>query len=243
MLEALREHHPLALHSVSLSLASPEEVDANRLATLVEMNRQLQPSLVSEHLAWSWWQGVHAPDLLPVRRSGFLLNLLLRQIDTVQTALGRSIALENPSHYVPLAHEWGEVDFLNTLARRSGCMLLVDVNNVAVSANNLGFDPAAWLDGVDADRVAEVHLAGHHADENMGNALWIDSHASPISEQVWALYARLMARVGPKPTLIERDDQIPNYATLQTEADRARRLMHPPVGTPLDLRSTEALIP
>ena len=225
MLEALRAKHPLSLHSLSLSLASPEPIDSQRLSALVEMNSRLEPFLVSEHLAWSGWQGVYAPDLLPVRRSRFLFDLLAQQIDVLQSALGRPVALENPSHYVPLLHEWDEVDFLNALAQRTGCMLLVDVNNVAVSAHNLGLDAADWLDRIDAERIAEVHLAGHHTDAGVGDALWIDSHSKPISDQVWALYSRLIARVGMRPSIIERDDDLPAYDVLQAEADLARRVL------------------
>ena len=225
LLRALASTHPLSLHSVSLSLASPDPVDAARLSALAEMNRELAPALVSEHLAWSWWQGVYAPDLLPVVRSDVLLQHLSDNIDRVQVALGRTIALENPSHYVSLPHEWDEVDFLHVLARRTGCSLLVDVNNVAVSAHNLGLSPIDWLDRIDGALIAEIHLAGYHPDPVLGNELWIDGHDQPISKGVWQLYERLIARIGPRPTLIERDDQLPPYAELQAEADRARQIM------------------
>lgn len=224
MLEALRQHHPLSLHSVSLSLAGPDPLCTERLSALVEMNRRLQPALVSEHLAWSWHRGTYAPDLLPVRRSIALRDRLVQRIDRVQSALGRTIAIENPSHYVPLEHEMDEVDFLHELAQRSGCQLLIDVNNVAVSAHNLGFDPEHWLARVKGDHVAEIHLAGHHADPRLGEGLWIDGHDTPISAQVWNLYHQLIARIGMRPTLIERDDHVPSHAELQLEADRARRL-------------------
>jgi uncharacterized protein (UPF0276 family) len=154
-----------------------------------------------------------------------LLDQLCRNIDRVQTALGRKIALENPSHYVPLEHEQDEVDFLHEVARRCGCQLLVDVSNVAVSAHNLNLDPIDWLDRIHPDLVAEIHLAGHHPDPLCGEALWIDSHDQAISEQVWQLYQHLISRIGARPTLIERDDQLPTYDALQAEADRARALM------------------
>ena len=168
---------------------------------------------------------MYAPDLLPVVRSDVLLQHLSDNIDRVQVALGRTIALENPSHYVPLPHEWDEVDFLHALARRTGCGLLVDVNNVAVSSHNLGLSPIDWLDRIDGALIAEIHLAGYHPDPVLGNDLWIDGHDQPISKGVWQLYERLIARIGPRPTLIERDDQLPPYAELQAEADRVRRIL------------------
>jgi uncharacterized protein len=239
MLQALRERHPLSLHSVSLSLAAPTPMPPHRLDALVEMNRRLEPALVSEHLAWSWWQGAYAPDLLPARRTGFLLNWLVQRVDALQNRLGRTIAIENPSHYVPLTHDWDEVDFLHALAQRSGCHLLIDVNNVAVSAHNLGLDPEQWLSRIDGTLVAEIHLAGHHPDPLLGDALWIDGHDTPISAGVWNLYHALISRIGSRPTLIERDDQIPPYAELQLEADRARRLCQLTLDTPLVNRAAK----
>lgn len=224
MLEALRERHPLSLHSVSLSLAGPTPLCPVQLDALADMNHRLQPALVSEHLAWSWWQGTYAPDLLPARRSHFLLDLLVQRVDAVQNRLARTIAIENPSHYVPLRHDWDEVDFLHALAQRSGCQLLIDINNVAVSAHNLGFDPEHWLNRLDGRHVAEIHLAGYHPDPLLGDALWIDGHDAPVAGEVWNLYHALISRIGLRPTLIERDDQIPPYAELQSEGDRARRL-------------------
>ncbi len=224
VLDALRANHPLSLHGVSLSLAGTEPLAPERLQMWTELNRRLQPALVSEHLAWSWWQGHHAPDLLPVRRTQALLQRLLNRIDTLQNALGRPIALENPSHYVPLIHECDEVDFLNTLSRRSGCHLLVDVNNVIVSCHNLNTDPQDWIARIDATSVVEIHLAGHHADPLLGDQLWIDSHDCDIGPNTWDLYARLLQRIGPRPTLIERDDHLPAYAQLLAEVHAARAL-------------------
>jgi uncharacterized protein (UPF0276 family) len=224
LLQALRERHPLSLHSVSLSLASPEPLNTARLQALSQLCQRLQPALVSEHLAWSWLKGTYAPDLLPAPRTNALLQCMARHIDQVQTALGRVIAIENPSHYVPLPHEWDEVEFLHALAQRSGCKLLVDVNNIAVSAHNLGLNPLDWLARINPALIAEIHLAGHHSDPQHGDALWIDGHDTPVSEQVWLLYQTLIERTGALPTLIERDEHIPPYDQLQAEADRARRI-------------------
>ena len=229
-LEALRAEHPLSLHSVSLSLAGSQPPCTAQLARLAALVRRLQPALVSEHLAWSVWQGRYLPDLLPVARTGEALATLARHIDIVQAALGRPIALENPSHYLRLdGHQWDEPDFLAELVRRTGCQLLVDVNNVAVSAHNLGFAPEAYLDRVPAHAVAEIHLAGHRADAALGQALWIDSHDCAVAPHVWALYARLVARIGPRPTLIERDGEVPAFAELLLEREQAAQYWHRPV--------------
>lgn len=228
-LDTLRAGHPLALHSVSLSLAGSEPPDAGRLARLAALVRRLEPVLVSEHLAWSGRQGVYLPDLLPFPRTGEALALIARNIDRVQTALGRSIAVENPSHYLRLdGHEWDEVDFLAELVRRTGCRLLLDVNNVAVSAHNLGTVPEVYLDRFPAAPVAEIHLAGHSRDPALGDALWIDSHDAAVAPEVWALYERLVDRIGPRPTLIERDGNVPAFAELLRERERAESCLRGP---------------
>jgi uncharacterized protein (UPF0276 family) len=225
-LETLRAAHPLSLHSVSLSLAGSEPPDGKRLARLARLVRRLEPALVSEHLAWSSWRGAYLPDLLPFPRTGEALATAARNIDIVQAALRRAIALENPSHYMRLdGHEWDELGFLAELVRRTGCRLLLDVNNVAVSAHNLGTDPCAYIDAFPADAVAEIHLAGHGVDPAPGGDLWIDSHASAVSPGVWALYDRLVARIGPRPTLVERDAQVPSFEELLQERDRAATCM------------------
>ena len=221
-LEALRAAHPLSLHSVSLSLAGSEPPDARRLERLAALVRRLEPALVSEHLAWSCWRGGYLPDLLPFPRTAEALATVARNIDIVQAVLACRIAIENPSHYMRLdGHEWDEVDFLAELVRRTGCLLLLDVNNVAVSAHNLGTAPQAYIDRFPAQAIAEIHLAGHSRDAALGDALWIDSHAAAVSPEVWALYERLLARTGPRPTLVERDAEIPPFAQLLEERDRA----------------------
>ena len=142
-------------------------------------------------------------------------------IGRVQDALGRQILIENPTHYLALRdHSWSETSFLAELARRSGCGLLIDVNNVAVGAHNLGYDPSAWLYDLPAERIGEIHLAGHSIDAE--GTLLIDSHDAPVSEQVWTLYEELIARIGPRPTLIERDGNVPEFVELMRERDRAQ---------------------
>ncbi len=221
-LEAVRGDHPLSLHGVSLSLGSADGVDAGALAALARLVREIEPALVSEHLAWSRFGGTYLPDLLPLPRTRESLDLVAANVERVQDALGRTIAVENPSHYLALdEHEFGEIEFLAALSRRTGCTLLLDINNVHVSAVNLGGDAAAYLDDFPAGRVSEIHLAGHRADAVHGERLLIDSHDAPIADAVWALFDRFVARAGPRPTLIERDAELPPYAELMRERDRA----------------------
>ena len=228
MLEALRRERPLSVHGVGLSLAGAADPDPDHLQALKRLCGRIQPFLVSEHLAWSRSGGTSFPDLLPFPRTNEALARVARNIDITQNALGRQILVENPSLYLSLdGHDWGETDFLRELVRRTGCRLLLDVNNVAVSASNLGFDPFAYVDALPADAIGEIHLAGHSPDPELGEALLIDSHDAPVSEAVWALYAHALSRSGafPAPTLIERDDNIPGFAELMAERDRAAALM------------------
>ena len=224
MLEALRRERALSLHGVGMSLAGASEPDPDHLAALKRLVERIEPTLVSEHLAWSRLDGRCFPDLLPVPRTNEVLRRLAANIGRVQDALGREILIENPSHYLALRdHQWSETSFLCELARRSGCKLLIDVNNVAVSAHNLGHDPAAWLDEIPARLVGEIHLAGYTADAE--GTLLIDSHDAPVSEDVWHLYQSLVARNGPAPTLIERDGNIPSFAEMMSERARAEAVL------------------
>jgi hypothetical protein len=221
-LDEIRARHPLSLHGVALSLGADAPADPDHLRQLRALVDRLQPALVSEHLAWSRWRGVYVPDLLPVPRTSAALQRIVDNIDAAQTALGRVIAIENPSHYLHLdGHEWDEIEFLEALCKRTGCSLLVDVNNVFVSARNLGFDAAAYLDRLPAASVSEIHLAGHSEDPDLGPALLVDSHDAPVAEDVWNLYARLVERIGPRPSLIERDGKLPDFAELLAERERA----------------------
>jgi len=229
-LEAIRARHPVSLHGVALSLAADAAPDATHLARLAALTRRIQPALVSEHLAWSSWRGAYHPDLLPFPRTTAALRRIAENVARAQDALGRRIALENPSHYLRIdGHEFDEIDFLAELARRSGCGLLLDVNNVYVGANNLGYSAKAYIDAFPGDAVMEIHLAGHTSDPKLGRALLIDSHDAPVAPEVWALYERLVARIGPRPTLIERDDNLPEFATLLAERERAHALLRAPL--------------
>jgi uncharacterized protein (UPF0276 family) len=224
-LERIADRHPLSLHGVSLSLAAdnpPDEAHLRRLRALVE---RVQPQLMSEHLAWSTWRGQYLPDLLPFPRSRAALARISENIQRTQEALGRRIAIENPSHYLHLeGHDWDEIEFLTELALHTGCGLLLDVNNVHVSAHNLGFDARGYLDRFPAAAILEIHLAGHSCDE--GGELLIDSHDAPIAEPVWALYEHLIQRIGPRPTLIERDDHLPAFDELLAERELAQAILN-----------------
>jgi uncharacterized protein (UPF0276 family) len=217
-LEAVRERHPVSLHGVSLSLAGESEPDAEHLRRLATLAERIRPALISEHLAWSTWNGHYFPDLLPFARSTEALHRIAANIGRAQDALAMPIAIENPSHYLRFdGHAWDEIDFLAELARRTGCTLLLDINNVHVSARNLGYSAEAWLDRFPAALVSEVHLAGHSHDPALGEALLIDSHDAPIAPEVWRLYRRFIERAGARPTLIERDGNVPSFDTLMME--------------------------
>lgn len=222
MLEALRKRRPLSLHGVGLSLAADRDPDPEHLARLKALVDRFQPDLVSDHLAWSAWNGAYLPDLLPFPRTAKALARLAANIGRTQDVLGRAILLENPSLYLPLdGHEMGEVELLTELVRRTGCGLLVDVNNVHVSATNLGLDPHAYLDALPARAIGEIHLAGHRAD----GELLIDSHDAPVAPAVWALFRRLIGRIGPRPTLIERDANLPPFTDLMVERAHAEFIL------------------
>ena len=229
-LQAIRSRHPVSLHGVGLSLAADANPDEAHLARLAALARRVEPFIVSEHLAWSAWRGAYYPDLLPFPRTGEALARICANVGRAQDALGRRIAVENPSHYLRIeAHAWDEVDFLAELARRSGCGLLLDVNNVYVSARNLGASAESYIDAFPGELVVEVHLAGHTPDPVLGPALLVDSHDAPVAPEVWALYERLVARIGPRPTLIERDDNIPAFGVLLAERDRAQAALRAPL--------------
>jgi hypothetical protein len=221
-LEAIRARHPVALHGVSLSLAADAPPCTQHLARLAALVRRIEPTLVSEHLAWSAWRGVYHPDLLPFPRTHEALNRIADNIARTQDMLQRTVAIENPTHYLHIeGHAFSEPDFLAMLAQRTGCSLLLDLNNVYISARNLGTSATDYLDAFALHAVAEIHLAGHHADPVHGPALLIDSHDAPVADAVWALYHRVIDRAGPRPPLIERDDQIPPLCELLAERAQA----------------------
>jgi len=226
-LTALRERFALSIHGVGLSIGGAGPLDRDHLARLALLVARYEPQAVSEHLAWSSHGGFGFPDLLPLPLTEATLDRVVEHLDEVQTALGRTILLENPSTYFRFAESTiAEVDFIAEAARRSGCGLLLDVANVDVSATNHGFDPRAYLAAFPVERVAEIHLAGRfETRDEAGLPLFIDAHGSPVADPVWALYAELIERIGPVPTLIERDDDIPAWPVLAAEAGRAAAIL------------------
>jgi uncharacterized protein (UPF0276 family) len=217
-LEAIRARHSLSLHGVALSLAAAAPPDRAHLARLAGLVRRFEPALVSEHLAWSTWRGRYHPDLLPFPRTGEALARIVDNVSQAQDALQRTVALENPAHYLRVdGHAFDEIGFLREIAQRSGCSLLLDVNNVHVGARNLGYSAEAYVDAFPGEHVVEIHVAGHTADPQQGEALLIDSHDAPVVSAVWALCERVVSRIGPRPVLLERDGNLPPFAELMAE--------------------------
>lgn len=225
-LTAIRERHALSIHGVGLSLGGAEPLDRHHLAALAALVRRYAPALVSEHLAWCARGGTWFNDLLPVPLTEEALEVVAAHVDETQEALGRTILIENPSSYTAFAQSHiPETEFLAELARRTGCGLLLDVNNIAVSAHNLGFDAQAYLDAVPGEAVGEIHIAGHATDMRGGRPLRIDDHGSVPADEVLDLLARFVAANGPRPVLLEWDKDVPALGVLAAEAARARRVM------------------
>ncbi|TCO80575.1 hypothetical protein EV699_11353 [Plasticicumulans lactativorans] len=222
VLEAIRARHPLSLHGVGLSLGSTDPLDRGHLRQLKALCDRFEPALVSEHLSWGSVGGVHANDLLPLPCTTEALNHVCARVATVQDALGRTLLVENISRYVDFRiPSLPEGEFLATLARRTGCGLLLDVNNLYVNARNHGVDPHAFLAALPPAAIAEIHLAGHTEKTLRGTSLLIDTHDRPVCPAVWTLYAEAIARFGPRPTLIEWDSALPPLDVLLAEAARA----------------------
>lgn len=233
-LDAIAGRFPISLHGVGLSLAGDAPPGAAHLAAWRRLVDRFNPALVSEHLAWSAWNGAHVPDLLPFPRSRAALARVGDNLARFQDAVGRRVLVENPALYMPLAgHEFPETDFLAELVRLTDCGLLLDVSNLFVSARNLGYSAEAYLADFPLEAVGEIHLAGHAADSRLGETLLIDSHDAPVAELVWRLYERLVARMGARPTLIERDENLPPFAELMSERVRAERLLATPAAAAL----------
>jgi uncharacterized protein (UPF0276 family) len=227
MLERIRARYPIVMHGVSLSIASTSPPDLDYLADLKALADRVEPKWVSDHLCWTGVHGVNLHDLLPIPYTREALDHVAARVHLVQERLGRPLTLENVSTYVRFeASEMTEWEFLTELTRRTGCRLLLDVNNVYVSAFNHGYDPLTFLDSIPADRVVQFHLAGH---SDMGTYI-IDTHDSPVCDDVWRLYSAAVRRFGAVSTMIERDDNIPPLAELVPEVERARQLAFEALG-------------
>jgi uncharacterized protein len=226
-LAALRERYALSVHGVGLSIGSMQPLDRDHLARLKALCDRYEPESFSEHLAWSSHDGVYFNDLLPLPYTRQTLAQVCEHIDEVQTALGRQMLLENPSAYVRLIDStMPEAAFLAEVSERTGCGLLLDVNNVLVSATNYGVEPLCYLESFPLDRVKEIHLGGHDACvDDAGAPLLIDNHGSPVANAVWRLYARVIARTGAIATLIEWDNNVPDWRTLRAEAIAAQNIL------------------
>src|ERR1700677_1246065 len=220
-LERIRSRFPLVMHGVSLSIGSTDPVDRGYLKQVRELARRVEPAWISDHLCWTGVDGRNAHDLLPLPYTEESLVCVAARVGEVQDALGRQILLENVSSYLTYrVSEMSEWEFLSEVARRADCAILLDINNIYVSAVNHAFDPSHYLRAVPKDRVRQFHLAGH---SDMGDHL-IDTHDQPIATPVWDLYAQAVAHFGAIPTMIERDDNIPPLGELVDELDRARAI-------------------
>ncbi len=225
-LERIRESYPVAIHAVGLSLGSADPLDARHLRRLRALVERIQPALVSDHLSWSSLGGRYVNHLLPLPYTDETLHLVCDHVAQAQDALGRRLLVENPSSYLRFRESpIPEPDFLADVVRRTGCGLLCDVNNVYVSACNLGLDPVAYLDALPVDAIEEFHLAGHSVNDADGVPVLIDDHGARVAPEVWALFAQVLARSGPRPTLIEWDANIPELSVLVDEARRADAVM------------------
>jgi uncharacterized protein (UPF0276 family) len=224
-LERIRRDFPVAVHGVGLSLGTATGIDERHLLRLKALIDRIKPHLVSEHLSWSVVGGAYLNHLLPLPYDEETLTAVCENVDRAQDRLGRPLLIENPSGYLRFRHSSiSEGEFLGELAHRTGCGILCDVNNLHVSAHNLGLDPYAYLDALPADRVGEIHLAGHSANDADGRRILIDDHGGPVGDAVWELYAKALQRFGPVPTLIEWDTNLPSLEELAAEAHRADRI-------------------
>jgi uncharacterized protein (UPF0276 family) len=224
LLRRIREDYPLSIHGVGLSIGGTDPLDREHLRRLSDLVWTYCPALFSEHLAWSSHGGVFLNDLLPLPYNEATLAHVCTHIDQVQDALGMRMLLENPSAYVAFAASTvSEIEFLRAVVKRTGCGLLLDVNNVYVSSVNHGFDAAAYIDAFPIEHVGEFHLAGFAEDRDSDGArLLIDAHGCPVSDAVWRLYRRALARASSAPTLIEWDNDVPDFSVVASEVARAR---------------------
>lgn len=221
---AIREQFPVSLHGIGASIGGPLPPSRDHLRYLKQLVDLLEPAMISEHAVWSRDARQYYADLLPLPRTREAMQRLCDGIDEMQTALGRKILIENPANYVALVSEMDEPDFLLEVARTTGAGLLVDVNNIYVSAHNCGIDAKGYIDAIPPELVGEIHIAGHHVDENYPDQLLIDSHSAPVVAPVWDLLDHAIKTYGPKPILLERDANIPPFVELLIERDLAQNV-------------------
>jgi uncharacterized protein (UPF0276 family) len=228
VLEAVRREYPVVLHGVSLSIGSIDPLNRRYLDQLDALARAVEPAWISDHLCWGSAHGIYAHDLLPIPYTEEALAHIAARVQAVQDRLGRRILLENPSSYMQLAGaDMTEWEFLAELARRADCGILLDVNNVYVSAHNHGFDPRAYVDALPAERIGQIHLAGHTQE----GSLLIDTHDQYVCDDVWDLYDYAIGRLGPRSTMIEWDAQVPEFEVLERELDRAAQIARKALGS------------
>lgn len=226
-LSAFAEKAPLSFHSVGLSLGSRDGVVGEELDQLANLCQRYAPAMVSDHLSWSGSANNRYPDLLPVPYTREALDHFVAQVERVQERLQRQILIENPSRYLSfVGDEMGEADFLHALCQRSGCGILLDINNIEVSATNLGLDADTLVDAINPALVGEIHLAGHVVEYHPDGALLIDDHGSAVSDETWRLFERFIRRSGPRPVLVEWDTDVPDFEVLVEEARKADAILH-----------------
>ena len=223
-IERLRESYAFSIHAVGLSLGSADGLDEHHLTRVAALVKRLEPALVSDHLSWSVHGGRYFNDLLPLPYTEEALDVVVRNLGHLQELLGRQVSIENPSCYLGFAHSTlKEPEFLAELARRSGCGLLLDLNNIVVTAHNLRLDPQDWLSGLPGEAISEYHLAGHAVNDCDGEPMLIDDHGSRVGPEAWALFDSAVRCFGARPTLIEWDTDIPALSVLLDEASKADR--------------------
>ncbi len=215
----------ISFHGVGASLGGPDLPDTDHLKAIRQLVDDIKPVRLSEHAVWSSIDHTYLAELLPLPRTQSVLSNLVAGVDAYQSAMGRTILIENPTNYLTVHSDMDEADFLLDVSDRTGCGLLLDINNLYLSAHNIGIDPKAYIDALPPGKVGEIHIAGFDADPQFGNRLLIDTHASAVADPVWSLLDYALAHLGPKPILIERDANLPEFSTLEQEVLRAQRML------------------
>jgi uncharacterized protein (UPF0276 family) len=222
----IRERHAVSFHGVGASLGGEHRPEPRHLKQVKALVDRFEPALVSEHAVWSSHKNNYFAELLPMPKTHQALAQLIQNVDAYQSAIGRQICIENPTNYLPFKSELDEPEFLVEAAQKSGCQLLLDVNNLYLSSKNCGLNAYAYVEKIPPDLVGEIHIAGFDVDPNVGGSLLIDSHAADVAEPVWSLLQFALTRFGQTPVLLERDDNIPEFRQLWAERSRANGLLY-----------------